>query len=270
MDIDAGLQSPMGMDDFEEHSEAQSDSGYFGDALHVPPTAAQSRPHTPRKLSTSNNAPQYPYTPDSARMPMRRSRTLHDGSPLPSMPWDSSPPLHRVQTSPVQSALFSCLNNLEHLIQTSQPDHAQMEYIISQFEAMTSYLSAPEAQTKQSDDHLFSELENSFIVEKSRSLTKEEAEAYVAAVGEYIEGVERHHKDMKMRFEEVKELNGIQFEIIADLQQQLRAKTEQAIPRAAVSEPIKSKTPEAIPQRKGFWSSIGEALDQVGEMLYEW
>lgn len=173
--------------------------------------------------------------------------------------------MHPAHTSPIQNALFSCLHNLEHLIQTSQPNDAQMEYIISQFEAITSYLSAPEAQSKQSDDHLFSELENSFVGDRAPTITKEEAEAYVAEVGEYIESVKKHARDMKMRFEEVKQLNEINLEIITDLRTELRSQEERSL----------QITPKKIirvarSKRKGFWVAIGEALDQVGEMLYEW
>lgn len=248
------------------------DSGALGLGL-------QDRPYTPVQTFTPGHAPQYPYTPDSARISQDRSHTFDTKSPLPSMPWASSPPLNTIHTSPVQNALFSYMNSLERLIQTHEPTFEQMEYLIAQFEAMTSYLSAPESQSKQSDEHLFSEGDTGDTVDsgsQSMDLTQEEAAAYVAAVGEYITGVQQHAADMKTRLDEVKLLNDLNLELIADLNHQLREKDQQLREkeqtRTKKNERIESKksNQRTRPGPMSFWGAVTEALDQVSELLYEW
>src|SRR4051812_49115321 len=61
--------------------------------------------------------------------------------------------------SPIHSALFSCLAHFEHLLQASHPNEEQIERICASFEDMASLLSAPEAQSRKGDEHLFRELE---------------------------------------------------------------------------------------------------------------
>ncbi|KAF1948425.1 hypothetical protein CC80DRAFT_498241 [Byssothecium circinans] len=266
------------------------DSGYVESAQDVVPQYADLEdPYTPLKATTpdphaQNGIPQYPYTPDSARVPSRKY-TLPPLSPLPRMPWDAS------SSSPVQNALSSCVTHLENLIQTRQPNDDQMEYIITRFEEMAQFLSAPEAQSRQSDDHLFSELElPSGLGISGEELTNVDqkirdvdmAVEYILKVGKYIEDVSRHTEDLKMRFDEAKQLNSIQTEIITDLRRILsnqqyemkqykeeleadvaseKHEEEKAAPKADVKRPY---------QTTSFWTAIGEALDEVGELWLEW
>lgn len=219
------------------------------------------RPQTPtRQISfgqTSDaGAPSFPATPpDSARMPDRTpSYTFSefDDSPLPYR-LSTPSPVDMTRNSPVQNALFSCLNNLERLIGTSQPDADQMEHIISQFEGLTSFLSAPSVETRKGAEGIFSSSEDeaeeamrerhifSGLDTPTKStglkevlnlgkkdldvdiITKEEAEAYVAEVGNFIDGVKAHSDQMKARLDEVHALNELNTEIIAKLRKQLKA-----------------------------------------------
>jgi hypothetical protein len=183
-------------------------------------------PYTPTKnlgfgSSNTNGALRYPYTPDSSRM-LRRSTEL----PSSPIPWDE---YSEHSSSPVQNALSSCIAHFENLIQSQQPDEDQMEFIVRQFEAMTSYLSAPDAQTRTTDEHLFSEPDQSLDTglgisnaddarkEGLDHISREVHDAYVAEVGHYIAGVKRYIQDLKMRLEEVKTLNSIQLDVINDL-----------------------------------------------------
>jgi len=190
-------------------------------------------PYTPKRSlnygeSNANGALRYPYTPDSSRI-LRRSTEL----PSSPSPWDTDG-YSEHSSSPVQNALSSCLAHFENLIQSQQPDEDQMEYIVGQFEAMTSYLSAPDSQTKKTDEHLFSEAEPSpgaglgitheedQRVAKVDYMSKAAHDAYVAEVGSYIEGIKNYIEDLKMRLDEVKMLNGIQLDVINDLRRQMK------------------------------------------------
>lgn len=188
-------------------------------------------PYTPTKSlnyghANANGALCYPYTPDSSRM-LRRNTEV----PSSPVPWDD---YSEHSSSPVQNALSSCIAHFENLIQSQQPDEDQMEFIVRQFEAMTSYLSAPESQSRKTDDHLFSELDQpsgaglgitgkgDAGVEDSDYISREAHEAYVAEVGRWIQGVKRSIEDLKMRYDEVKTLNSIQLDVITDLRRQMR------------------------------------------------
>jgi hypothetical protein len=188
-------------------------------------------PYTPTKNLTyghgnSDGALRYPYTPDSSRM-LRRN-TERPASPDP---WDD---YSEHSPSPVQDALSSCLAHFENLIQSQQPDEDQMEFIVRQFEAMTSYLSAPDAQSKTTDDHLFFEEGltpgaglgivdgDNAHTEKLDYVSKEAHDAYVNEVGAYIAGVKKYIEDLKMRLDEVKTLNSIQLDVITDLRRQMK------------------------------------------------
>jgi hypothetical protein len=185
-------------------------------------------PYTPKRSLTygaanDNGALRYPYTPDSSRILPRRCTEL----PSSPTPWDD---YSEHSSSPVQNALSSCLAHFENLIHSQQPDEDQMEYIVGQFEAMTSFLSAPDSQTRRTDEHLFSEADGAGLgitdeddgrMAKTDYVPKESHDAYVAEVGKYIQGIKKHVEDLKMRFDEVKTLNSIQLEVIEDLQREL-------------------------------------------------
>lgn len=185
-------------------------------------------PHTPKRIINFDNdgALRYPYTPDSSRI-LRRSTELPSSPP----PWDE---YSEQALSPVQDALSSCLAHFENLLQSQQPDEDQMEYIVGQFEAMTSYLSAPDSQTRRTEEHLFSEVdvtpgtglgitdEDDGHAADTDYISKEAHEAYVAHVGSYIEGVKKYIEDLKMRLDEVKTLNNIQLDVIEDLRRQMK------------------------------------------------
>ncbi|KAF1852185.1 uncharacterized protein K460DRAFT_362954 [Cucurbitaria berberidis CBS 394.84] len=184
-------------------------------------------PYTPTKTFGLDNeqahgAPVYPYTPDSSRI-LRRNTEVQS-SPTP---WDDYP---EDSPSPVQDALSSCIAQFENLIQTRQPDDDQMEYIVGQFEAIASYLSAPESQTRKTDEQLSAEQEGStgLGITSSTEATRDSQtsvqvnEEYVAEVGRYIAGVKTYIEDLKMRLDEVKTLNSIQLEVIDDLRRQMK------------------------------------------------
>jgi hypothetical protein len=256
-------QSPWSSDQNAPSSSQSESSEVLGLGIQ------DERPYTPIRASSYSNAPRYPHTPDSARMGgvLARSQTFDNASPLPSMPWNGSALSSKSKTSPVQGALFSCLNNLEHLILTAQPNEAQMENLISQLENMTSCLSAPESQSKHTEEHLFSELENTpeyaenGATIEAQPINKAEAEAYVAEVGHFIESVKKHTKDMETRLDEVKTLNDINFEVIAELRKELLAQQQK--------KPEKVKRRVVVVQKPSpFWGALKDALDDVGEMLF--
>lgn len=120
-------------------------------------TVTEPAPYTPTKTSSllDHHAPgalRYPYTPESSRI-LGASTT---GS-LSPIPWDRD---SHYSASPVQSALSSCIAHFENLTATRELTDDQMEYIVGQFENMTSYLAAPDAQTKKGTDDLFSGLDS--------------------------------------------------------------------------------------------------------------
>ncbi|KAF2866178.1 hypothetical protein BDV95DRAFT_599186 [Massariosphaeria phaeospora] len=262
---------------YESSSPSSSHNAHAAlSQLRPKPTSHLAEPHTPTKQTSHDDAhnlpPQYPYTPDSARS--TRTYNFPDLSPLPPMPWDND---EQPSTSPIQNALASCISHLENLIRTQQPNETQMEYIVSQLESLTSYLSAPESQSRPSDDHLFPELDppdspDALGISGASPASKadrasqtedafDEQSVYVSEVGKYIEGVQKHSRDLGDRLEEVKQLNSIQLEIIDDLRLELRRRNRGSQKRATIAPRV---------QRIGFWGAVGEALDAVGEMLLEW
>jgi len=157
-----------------------------------------------------------------------------------------------------------------------------MEYLVTKFEEMAQFLSAPESQSRQSDDHLFSELDipSGLGITGANSDGKVKNEdlrigaGYIQNVGRYIEGVRQNAKDLKIRMDEVKQLNSIQLDIIEDLRKELKSKgvvreeVQEEVQEEVKTEPQKEK--QGPLQRMGFWAAIGEALDGVGETLLEW
>ncbi|KAJ4355899.1 uncharacterized protein N0V89_003924 [Didymosphaeria variabile] len=227
-------------------------------------------------LLPNNDIPQYPYTPESIRT--TKSYGVRPLSPLPSMPWDTKDSC----SSPMQEALLSCASNLESLILSREPTDEQMEYLVTKFEEMAGFLSAPDSQSKQTDDHLFSELDGTpdatglgIVTEEA---TKDHVDAhdlalsqgYILEVGKYIESVKGYVNDLTMRMEEVKQLNSIQLDVIGELRRDLRKRIPQ--PKKGKVEPAENPDlgKNILPRRNGFWSSISEALDSVSEMLHEW
>ena len=185
-------------------------------------TVTEPAPYTPTKTSSllEHHAPgalRYPYTPESSRI-LRSD----DAGPLsPPPPWDDG---SRSSASPVQSALSSCIAHFENLTASRELTDDQMEYIVGQFENMTSYLAAPDAQTKRGTDDLFSGGDSPRPA--SPRLTAdfvEEDNSYISEVGRYIEGVQMYTADLKERFEEAKALNEIQLSIIDNLRKDLDA-----------------------------------------------
>jgi hypothetical protein len=250
--------------------------------------------------------PKYQYSPaTSSPLPVARPYTPpshgEDVDPFSDQGYFSNPFGSPPASNPIHNALFSCLGHFEHLIQTSEPSDEQMEQILSNFEEMASILSAPQSQSRESADHLFGpeldldqvapDLGDSLASIKSSpqrmqdsgytlndsgynlndsgyaSFSEAHIPTYIKAVQNYIDGVQDSTKGLKARMAEIKELNEIQGEIITELRQQLR----KAKAKAASSPRQKEKTHVIRnPERNGFWSAIGEALDQFGEMLNEW
>jgi hypothetical protein len=188
-------------------------------------------PYTPTKNHNygnahANGALRYPYTPDSSRM-LRRSTELPSSPPS----WDD---FSEHSSSPVQNALSSCIAHFENLIHSHEPDEDQMEFIVRQFEAMTTFLSTPDSQAKKIDDHVLFGREQSSgaglgitdtdIARRARldHISREAHEAYVTEVGTYIASVKKYVDDLKMRMDEVKTLNSIQLDVITDLRRQMK------------------------------------------------
>ncbi|PVI05856.1 hypothetical protein DM02DRAFT_650156 [Periconia macrospinosa] len=316
-DIDSSyLPDPFGPDPAAEKDSAKpeattrgarlEDSGYVG---HEQDSISQYAPHTDahphaHPLRTPDppvhHGPQYPYTPDSAQKPLQlqesplqlqnaplqlqQNSPLYPIPPLPPMPWDKAEAL-----SPVQDALSSCISHLESLIQTRQPTDEQMEYLIAKVEEMTQCLSAPDPQSRQSDDHLFSELEISSALAVDLNEVKptlapldgdvaaeaDTAAAYTREVAKYIEDVARYTGYLRQRLEETKQLNSISTEIIDDLRSLLRDQywqLDEYKNRALIAETKAKQLANNLrqKQRRGFWASVGYALDMVGEMWLEW
>jgi hypothetical protein len=232
----------------------------------------------------SNAIPQYPYTPESVRT--TKSHGIWSLSPLPSMPWD----IRDSCSSPMQEALLTCASNLESLIMSREPTDEQMEYLVSKFEEMANFLSAPDSQSKQTDDHLFSDGEPpsdatgdaTGLGIKSEEPANDHVNAgdlalsrgYILQVGKYIEDVKAHVQDLTMRMDEVKQLNSIQLDIISDLRKDIMKRTNQVI--RDKDEPLQGpeQKPEPLekmpPRKKAFWSAVGEALDAVGDAFHDW
>jgi hypothetical protein len=242
--------------------------------------------------------PKYQHSPGtSSPLPVARPYTPpnheEDLDHFSDQGYFSHPSSSNPAEKPIHNALFSCLGHLEHLIQTSEPTDEQMEQILANFEDMASILSAPQAQSKQSDDHLFGpvldldlvapSLGDSFIKPSPQnmhdsaysgytlndseygSVSEEHIPAYIKAVQNYIDGVRDSTEGLKVRMGEIKELNEIQGGIITELRQQMHKLKETSKPRP-------KETTHVIrnPKRMGFWAAIGEALDQFGDMLNEW
>ena len=273
------LYSPM-EDQYSNNTHVQGRSSHPVVDPHTPVKGLR----TPDPHTRSHHAiPQYPYTPDSART-TRTFPIPAPLSPLPPMPWEA-----RKQSSPMQSALSSCISHLENLIDTRQPNDEQMEYLVTKFEEMALFLSAPEAQSRQSDDHLFSELDiPSGLGISGAPRADEEQKAdelrigvgYIQEVGRYIESVKSNARDWKMRIDEAKQLNSIQLDIIEDLRRELRdnnspapIEKETEVEKEIPVEPTKTKPREVriyTTQRTGFWAALGGALDSIGDQLLEW
>lgn len=178
-------------------------------------------PYTPTKTSSllDHHAPgalRYPYTPESSRM--LRANTVGSLSPIP---WDTD---SNYCASPVQSALSSCIAHFENLASTRELTDDQMEYIVGQFENMTSYLTAPDAQTKESTEDLFLVPDSPYVDSpRPKAEVTEDYCNYMSEVGKFIEGVQIYTADLKRRFDEAKALNEIQLAIIDGLRKDMNA-----------------------------------------------
>ncbi|KAJ4342337.1 hypothetical protein N0V95_006960 [Ascochyta clinopodiicola] len=221
-------------------------------------TVTEPAPYTPTKTSSllDHHAPgalRYPYTPESSRV--LRANTVGSLSPIP---WDTD---SHYSASPVQSALSSCIAHFENLTSTRELTDDQMEYIVGQFENMTSYLAAPDAQTKESTEDLFSGAESPRPTSPDLQAASAEPESsYMAEVGKYIEGVQIYTADLKRRFDEAKALNEIQLAIIDDLRKDMRAiqqNMQQASPR--------KQRRASSPGRKDVASSWGSIATAVAD-----
>ena len=128
----------------------------------------------------------------------------------------------------MQNALSSCIAHFESLINTQEPDEDQMEYIVGQFEAMAAHLSMSEAQPDGMNERYLSDPDQGLGIrqaeEKGDPMEAKTLfpEAYVAEVGNYIEGVQKTICDLKKRLDEFKTLNSIQLDVIEDLRQQMK------------------------------------------------
>ncbi|KAF1924691.1 uncharacterized protein M421DRAFT_424578 [Didymella exigua CBS 183.55] len=241
------------------------------DTPHEPLSVSRPKPHhtvtgpapyTPTKTSSllDHHAPgalRYPYTPESSRI--LRASTVGSLSPVP---WDGG---SHYSASPVQSALSSCIAHFEHLTATRELTDDQMEYVVGQFENMTSYLAAPDAQTKTGTDDLFSGPDSPRpISPKPKAQATEEDSSYMAEVAKYIEGVQIYTADLKRRFDETKALNEIQLAIIHDLRRDMSA-MQQNMQGSLESSPPKERRASS-PRRKDVdssWESIDTAVDDA-------
>jgi hypothetical protein len=225
-------------------------------------TVTEPAPYTPTKTSSllehhASGALRYPYTPESSRI----LRPNDVGSLSPTL-WDNG---SHSSASPVQSALSSCIAHFENLTASRELTDDQMEYIVEQFENMTSYLAAPDAQTKRGTDDLFSGGDSPRLA--SSQLTAdvvEEDSSYVSEVGRYIEGVQIYTADLKQRFEEVQALNEIQLSMIDNLRKDLNAVQQNMHDSLGLS-PVQ-QTHEECPGQKDVdssWESIETAVNDA-------
>ncbi|KAF2470748.1 uncharacterized protein BDR25DRAFT_303747 [Lindgomyces ingoldianus] len=202
--------------------------------------------YTPTK--TSVLLPEYPYTPKtpSTKIPAQ----LQTFSP---MPWaeNSSPP----EQSPVQSALVSCLQNLSNLIHDTRPDDKEMEYLIGQFEAISGYL----ARNSNRDPPALGPGSGTAGLEN----------IYMKEVETYIDGVRAYTRNLRVRLEEVRELNRIQWEVIQELRGAKVQDANSSTPETA-QEPPPVVPPIVKEEKKGIWGALGAALDAFGAQFFEW
>ncbi|KAH6618886.1 hypothetical protein C7974DRAFT_38977 [Boeremia exigua] len=218
-------------------------------------TVTEPAPYTPTKTSSllehAPGALRYPYTPES-------SRILHpstEGS-LSPIPWDTG---SRSSASPVQSALSSCIAHFENLTAERELTDDQMEYIVGQFENMTSFLAAPDAQTKKGADDLFSGGDSPRPASpKPTAHVIEDNSNYMAQVGKYINDVQIYTADLKRRFEEAKALNEIQLAIIDGLRKNANA-VKQNMQESLDISPSKSGSRDV----GSSWESMDTAVDDV-------
>lgn len=226
-------------------------------------TVTEPAPYTPTKTSSllEHHAPgalRYPYTPESSRI--LRAGTIGSLSPLP---WDTD---SHYSASPVQSALSSCIAHFENLTSTRELTDDQMEYIVGQFENMTSYLTAPDAQTKKSADDLFSGGDSPCLTSpKSKTRVSEGEGSYMAEVGKYIEGVQIYTADLKRRFDEAKALNEIQLAIIDDLRRDMNDVQQNM--QGSLNQSSRKQSGVVSPGQKDVdssWESIETAVADPG------
>ncbi|RMZ71262.1 hypothetical protein GMOD_00005790 [Pyrenophora seminiperda CCB06] len=240
-----------------------------------PPPYTPTRPYyLDESHLRSKGPPRYPYTPDSSQI-LQPSTVL---SKSPSL-WDEqSETSSAPSSSPVQNALSSCIAHFENLIHTQEPDEDQMEYIVGQFEAMAAHLSMPEAHAEEAmNEPCISNTDQeglgiSQAEEKGRLMEAKTQfpDAYVAEVGNYIEGVQKTICDLKKRLDEFKTLNSIQLDVIDDLRQQMRlvrqgmrdelekGKQEQIIVETAEDGAM---TPHIVPRKQ----EVADAVDTPRE-----
>jgi hypothetical protein len=142
----------------------------------------------------------------------------------------------------------------------------QMEYIVGQFENMTSYLAAPDAQTKKGTDDLFGADSPRPESPMPRANVAEDDGSYMAEVGRYIEGVQIYTADLKKRFDEAKALNEIQLAIIDDLRKEMGV-VQQNMQDSLDQSPQKQRRASS-PSPKDVdssWESIETAVDDAGD-----
>lgn len=188
-----------------------------------------------------------------------RASTVGSLSPIP---WDAD---SHYSASPVQSALSSCIAHFEHLTATRELTDDQMEYIVGQFENMTSYLAAPDAQTKKATDDLFSGSDSPRPASpRPKAQDTEKDSSYMVEVAKYIEGVQIYTADLKRRFDEAKALNEIQLAIIDDLRRDMSAVQHNMQDSLEIS--ARKQRRASSPGRKGVgssWESIETAVDEA-------
>lgn len=232
-------------------------------------------PFTPKRV-LSDHAPRYPFTPDSSQILRARSSTPHtptsslftpdssqlvrtrSSTPLSPIPWhddhDGGVELSG-SVSPVQDALSACISQFEHLIRTRRPTHDQMEYIVGQFEAMASYLSAqsadhdadkspcPSPDTKHTTDAATKDAQDPSSSPHDDAAPHVPKE-YVVQVEQYVGAVAKYIRDLQQRMEEVKTLNEIQFQVIDELRQQ--AKSTQQDMKTSLDAPRSQEDTNAV------------------------
>lgn len=225
-------------------------------------TVTEPVPYTPTKTSSllDHDAPgalRYPYTPESSRV--LRASTVGSLSPIP---WDTG---SRSSASPVQNALSSCIAHFENLTATRELTDDQMEYIVGQFENMTSYLAAPDAQSKKGTDDLFSGADSPRPASPNPATETTEDSSYITEVGRYIEDVQLYTTELERRFQETKALNEIQLTIIDGLRKELAAGQQN------MQNPLTSNVSEPDTSRRtkidSSWGSIETAVDDNNDQL---
>lgn len=139
---------------------------------------------------------------------------------------------------------------------------------MGQFENMTSYLAAPDAQSKKGTEDLFSGVDSPRPASpRPVSQVPEGEGSFITEVGKYIEAVQIYTEDLTRRFEEAKALNEIQLTIIDGLRGDLKAAQQNM--QDSLDLNVSQQPGADASSQKGIdssWESIETAVDDTDQV----